>query len=110
MAKNLAYLRRSRRIDLIMPARLRLPGGPGEPVLVTDLSEHGCRLECWGMQVSCGDSVILRPQGLESVCGTIRWIKGPKIGVAFSRPLYGPVVEHLAHQHRPESADLRMVA
>ncbi|MEJ6011644.1 hypothetical protein [Novosphingobium aquae] len=93
-----------------MPARLRLPGGPGEPVMVTDLSEHGFRLECWGMQVSCGDSVILRPQGLESVCGTIRWIKGPKIDLAFSRPLLGPVVEHLAHQHRPEIADLRMVA
>ncbi|PLK27677.1 PilZ domain-containing protein [Novosphingobium sp. TH158] len=112
MAETLAFLRRSRRFVLAMPARLRLPGGPGEPVLVTDLSEHGCRIECWGMALAEGDRVILRPQGLEPLYATIRWIKGARLGLVFSRPLYGPVIEHLARCHPPYDAasERRLVA
>lgn len=95
-------LRRSPRFALSLPARLRMPGGPGEPVRLTDLSAHGCRIECWGLSVARGDVVMLRPEGLESVCGTVCWIKGAQIGIAFTRALYGPVVEHLARRFQPQ--------
>ncbi|MFM5906763.1 MAG: hypothetical protein ACKOPO_04145, partial [Novosphingobium sp.] len=73
----------------------------------------GCRIECWGMTVAEGDRVILRPDGLEPVYAVVCWIKGPRMGIAFSRALYGPVVEHLARRFRPadlEPGELRLAA
>lgn len=110
---NVSFLRRSQRFLLALPARLRLPGGPSEPVLITDISEHGCRIECWGLSVARGDAVILRPEGLEPLHGTICWIKGAQIGINFGRSLYGPVVEHLALGFQPshlEPGQLRLAA
>jgi hypothetical protein len=106
---NMGVLRRSPRFALSLSARLRLPGGPGEPVLMTDLSEHGCRIECWGLSVARGDAVILRPEGMEPVCGTVCWIKGAMIGISFTRALYGPVVEHLARRFGP-AEELKLAA
>ncbi|MFM5929567.1 MAG: PilZ domain-containing protein [Novosphingobium sp.] len=110
---NVTVMRRSPRFVTAMQARLRIPGGPAEPVVITDLSQHGCRIECWGITVARGDSVILRPEGLESLCATVCWIKGPLIGLAFGRALYGPVVEHLARHFRAadlEPGELRLAA
>ena len=38
---------------------------------------------------------MLRPERMEGLCGTVRWVSGHEAGIEFDRPLYAPVVEHL---------------
>ena len=116
--KTMSILRRFQRRPVAMTAKVRHPGGPVEPVRITDLGEEGCCIECWGMQFNPGDSILLRPEGLEQLVGEVRWTKGHRMGVKFERQLYGPVVDHLCREHYPfgthlsagQNARLRMVA
>ncbi|MND00939.1 hypothetical protein D3C83_197310 [compost metagenome] len=43
---------------------------------------------------------MIRPEGLEGLTGTVRWILGERAGVEFDQPIYGPVADHLAERHR----------
>jgi hypothetical protein len=42
-----------------------------------------------------GDMVVVRPEGLEGLCGVIRWVKAHSAGIEFERALYPAVVDHL---------------
>lgn len=88
-------LRRSNRLQLVLPARCRSRSGFADQVVISDLSEGGCRIDSLGLILGVGDMVVVRPEGLEGQTGVIRWIKGHSAGVEFDRPLYAPVVEHL---------------
>jgi hypothetical protein len=87
--------RRSRRLTLAMPARCRSLQGFGDDVVIRDISSHGCRIISHGISVRAGSRVVLRPVGLEGLCGEVRWVSGHQAGIEFERPLYEPVVEHL---------------
>lgn len=116
--KTMSILRRFTRRPVAMSAKVRLPGGPAEPVRITDLAEEGCCIECWGMVFNPGDSILLRPDGLEPLACEVRWTKGHRTGVKFEKRLYGPVVDHICRQYSPfqshissgQRAVLRMVA
>jgi len=86
------------RLSMAMPARCRSLGGFVDDVVVRDLSAGGCRLVSHALTVRPGMRIVMRPPGLEGLCGEVRWVRGHEAGIAFERPLYGPVVEHL-HRH-----------
>jgi PilZ domain len=88
-------LRQAERALLVLPAKCRSRSGFLDRVVITDLSPHGCRIESRALTVQAGDMVVVRPDGLEGLCGTVRWASGHGAGVEFERPLYGPVVDHL---------------
>ncbi|WP_374282121.1 PilZ domain-containing protein [Novosphingobium sp.] len=96
---NVRALRRSNRLQLILPARCRSRSGFADEVVISDLSEHGCRIDSLGLILHVGDLVVVRPAGIEGLTGVIRWIKGHSAGIEFDRPLYPPVVEHLHRRH-----------
>lgn len=88
-------LRRSRRLTLAMPARLRRLNGFADDVVIRDLSMHGCRVVLHGLALAAGSKVVVRPTGLEGLCATVRWMSHDEAGIEFDLPLYLPVVEHL---------------
>ncbi len=87
--------RRSQRLALVLPARCRTLNGFVDDVVIRDISPEGCRIMSFALSARLGAQVVLRPRGMESLCGTVRWVSGHDAGIAFDRPLYAPVVEHL---------------
>ncbi len=53
----------------------------------------------FALSARVGAQVVLRPQGLEGLCGLVRWVRGHDAGIEFDRPLYTPVVEHLHRKY-----------
>ena len=99
MGQSLRDQRQARRWPVVMPAKCRSRSGFVDHVIIADISEHGCRIESGALHFSAGQLVVIRPQGLEGLCGQIRWVAGHTAGIAFERPLYLPVVEHLRRCH-----------
>lgn len=95
MDQNLRKLRCSERLPLVLPARCRSKSGFLDRVVMVNLSPEGCRIESRALTVHTGDLVVIRPEGLEGLCGDVRWISGHAAGIRFDTPLYAPVVEHL---------------
>lgn len=87
--------RRSRRLALAMPARCRMVSGYAEDVVIRDVSAEGCRIMGYALHVRPGTKVVVRPDGMEGLCGTVRWAAGPEAGVEFDRPLYPAIAEHM---------------
>ncbi len=79
---NVRALRRANRRQLILPARCRSRSGFLDQVVISDLSEHGCRIDSLGLILRVGDMVVARPAR-----------------IAFDRPLYAPVAGHLHRSH-----------
>lgn len=99
MADDPRKLRRSSRLGVVLPARCRTRSGFVDRVVITDLSEGGCRVESRALLLREGDLVVVSPGVIEGICGEVRWVKGHKAGIAFISPLYGPVVEHIHREH-----------
>ena len=95
MSEAVPVIRESLRRRLIFGARLRRAG---QMTLceVVDLSETGCKLKAVANFVEVSDSVTIKPEALEVLTGTVRWKEDGWLGVEFHRPMYGPVVDHLA--------------
>ena len=91
--------RRSRRLGLAMPARCRMLSGFTEDVVMRDISEGGCRIASRVLNLREGERVLLRPPGLESLAGVVRWCNHHEAGIEFERPLYVAVAEHLHRQY-----------
>ena len=91
--------RSSRRLGLAMPARCRMLSGFTEDVVIRDISEGGCRVAGSCLRLRAGDRVLLRPPGMESLAGTVRWFERGEAGIAFERGLHVAVVEHLHRQY-----------
>jgi PilZ domain len=92
--------RRENRLPVVIPARCRTRSGFADRLMVTDISPLGCRVESLAITVQKGDLVVVTPQSLEGLCGTVRWVAGNSAGIEFATPLYGPVVEHLYRSFR----------
>lgn len=94
--------RRSARKPVNMPVQCRTQSGLRDNGEIFDISEEGCCLQITGLFLKVGGRLIMRPSGLEPFSGIVRWISGDFAGVEFERPMYGPVVDHLALQHRAQ--------
>ncbi|GAM05032.1 MULTISPECIES: PilZ domain-containing protein [Novosphingobium] len=92
--------RRSVRKPVSMTVQCRTHSGLRDTGEIYDLSPEGCCIQITGMFFKVGGRIVLRPAGLEAFSGVVRWISGDFAGVEFDRPLYGPVVDHLA-LHNP---------
>ena len=82
-----------------MSARCRTMSGLRDEGRISDLSTHGCCLTMKSMILSIGGRVMIKPDGMEAICGVVRWLRDKDAGVQFDAPLYGPVFEHLSQQH-----------
>ena len=92
-------LRRAERRPVVLPARCRSRTGFLDRVIIADINQYGCRVESSGLVFRAGALVVIRPDGLEWLCGQVRWVDGHTAGIAFDRPLYVPVVEHIWARH-----------
>ena len=93
--------RRSRRAAVIMPARCRSRSGFVDRGTISNISLEGCRFESHALTLHVGDLVVVTPDGLEGLCGQVRWVHGHSAGIEFQRPFYAPVFEHLCQRHAP---------
>lgn len=91
--------RRDERRPVRMAATCRTQSGMRDNGYISDISKNGCRLTTSTLAVRIGTRIVIRPQGLEGVSGTVRWIEGAHAGIQFDAPLYGPVVDHLSQLH-----------
>jgi hypothetical protein len=97
--------RRSQRRAVALAVQCRTQSGLRDEGEISDISVEGCCLRMRGLYVRVGARLIMRPQGLEGMPGVVRWVSGDHAGVEFDRPIYGPVLDHLAKQHAvPASA------
>jgi hypothetical protein len=94
-----ARFRRAERHALVLPARCRSRSGFIDRVVITDISRLGCQIESFALTMHEGDPVVITPEVLEGLCGTVRWTAGNAAGIEFATPLYGPVVEHLCREY-----------
>lgn len=91
--------RRAARKPVVLPARCRSRTGFTDWVVIGDIDEYGCRIDSTALLYGPGEWLVVRPEGMEGLCGQIRWVEGHSAGIAFQHPLYLPVVEHLQHRH-----------
>lgn len=99
--------RHQKRRPVELPANCRTQGGLRGSGRILDLSPLGCCVSTNGLFVRVGLKVVIRPKGLEGLMGTVRWIEKYRAGIEFDRPLYEPVVDHLAKIHASgESVDI----
>lgn len=94
MIDKTPIIRSSERQALFLTARFRR-GGHTAMCDVIDLSESGCKLRIAANFVDVGDTVFIRPEGLEALSGTVRWKNDGWMGVEFLEAVYRPVVDHL---------------
>jgi hypothetical protein len=91
--------RRTKREKVIVAARCRKYDGLVENVILSDLSEDGCRLYADDMTLRVGQRLTLQPSKLDAIAGQVRWVDGNRAGVAFDQPLHSAVAEHLQQQY-----------
>lgn len=66
---------------------------------VSDLSAKGCRITADDMSLAVGQIVVLRPDNLEDLAGTVKWTSGQRAGIEFSRPLNPAIVQQFCNEH-----------
>ncbi len=99
MCINPHAFRRSERLPVVLPARCRSRSGFLDRGTISDISAEGCRFESFALTLHAGDLVVINPEGIEGLCGKVRWVKGHSAGIEFERPLYAPVLGHLHRRH-----------
>jgi len=95
MTQSATDCRRSRRLALAMPARCRMLSGFVEEVVIRDISAEGCRIMSYALNIRPGSKVVVRPVGMEGLCGTVRWSGRNEAGIEFDRALYPAIPEHM---------------
>ena len=72
-------------------------------VSLWDLSSHGCRVALAGMELRVDQRIVLKTEGLEGLCGVVRWCNDEFAGVQFDHQLHPSVVDHLCRMNPAES-------
>lgn len=99
--------RRSIRRAVSLAVQCRTQSGLRDNGEISDISAEGCCVRMRGIYFRVGTRVVLRPQGLEGITGIVRWVSGDLSGVEFDRPIYAPVVDHIAATHPAFIAERR---
>jgi hypothetical protein len=98
---------RDERAEVAIGVKCGTEAGRRAFVAMIDLTVAGCCLFAREARFVVGQKIILHPECLAPVKGTIQWSRGPLTGVKFDSALYPAVFEHLARTHPwrlPESA------
>jgi len=84
--------RRAKRVPLRADIDLRRSGEHRWRVNILDFSPEGCRVEL-PVRVKPDDIIWISLPGLESIQGTVCWVKDWEAGVEFANALYPSVFE-----------------
>ena len=84
--------RRAERLPLRADVDFRRTGEHRWRVNILDFSPQGCRVEV-PVQVVPDDTIWISLPGIESIQGTVCWVKEWEVGVEFAKPLYPSVFE-----------------
>lgn len=91
--------RRADRKPVVLSAQCRTQSGLRDQGSISDISPEGCCVTTNSLFFRVGTRVVIRPEGMEGLTGTVRWIAGERAGVEFDNPIYAPVVDHLAERY-----------
>jgi hypothetical protein len=83
------FIKRAPRVDTHFTASLTDSDGGRIPVVVTDLSREGCRLEADG-SLAIGEHVQLEVPKYGTFPAQIRWAMGNEAGAVFLEPILLP--------------------
>ena len=83
------YIKRAPRVDTNFEASLTDSDGGKIPVVVTDLSREGCRLEADG-SLTIGEHIQLEVPKYGTFPAQIRWAMGNEAGAVFLEPILLP--------------------
>ena len=86
--------RRGSRKSLAIPATYSL-GPKWKQAFVLEFSPHGCRIWAPRFKARVNQRISVRPDGIEVLRGTVKWVAGEEAGVEFDFALYDPVIDHL---------------
>ena len=95
--------RATQRRPVTMTVQCRTQSGMRDSGKISDISETGCCVVADGLFFKVGTRLVIRPEGLEGLVGTVRWVAGSKAGVEWENPIYGPVLDHLVSALRNQS-------
>jgi len=93
------YPRKGIRIKLHAEVVVRRAGFPNYRVPILDMSPNGCKIE-FVDRPSVDERVWVKIEGLESLEGTVCWVKRNSAGVKFDHPIHPAVFEMLARKLR----------
>ncbi|MGJ0237754.1 PilZ domain-containing protein [Novosphingobium fluoreni] len=91
--------RRAVRKSVTLPTQCRTTNGLRDVGEISDISTQGCCIRTDRVMFRVGSHVVIRPKGMEALGGTVRWIAGDCAGLEFDRPIYAPMLDHLAKLH-----------
>jgi hypothetical protein len=83
------FIKRAPRVDTRFDASLVDSDGGKIPVIVTDISREGCRIETDG-SLTIGEKVQLEVPKYGSFPAQIRWAAGSEAGAVFLEPVFLP--------------------
>ena len=83
------FIKRAPRVDTNFEASLTDSDGGKIPVVVTDLSREGCRLEADG-SLTIGEHVQIEVPKYGTFPAQIRWAMGHEAGAGFLEPILLP--------------------
>jgi hypothetical protein len=83
------YIKRAPRVDTKFSTALIDSDGSRVPVVVTDLSREGCRLETDGA-LKIGERVQIEVPKYGTFPAQIRWALGREAGAIFLEPIFLP--------------------
>ena len=83
------FIKRAPRVDTNFEASLTDSDGGKIPVIVTDISREGCRLEADG-SLTIGEHVQLEVPKYGTFPAQIRWAMGKEAGAVFLEPINLP--------------------
>ena len=79
-------IKRAPRVDTHIRANLSDSDGETMPVIVTDISSDGCRLETDGTLI-IGEKIVIQIDRYGSYPAQIRWALGNEAGAVFLEPV-----------------------
>lgn len=91
--------RRAERVTLRADIEFRRTGEHRWRVDILDFSPEGCRVDL-PVRVVVDDNVWISLPGIESIQGTVCWVKEWQAGIEFANPLYPAVFEMLRSRMR----------
>jgi hypothetical protein len=98
-AMSVEIPRRAQRRSVVLPAQCRTTSGLRDTGEISDISTQGCCIKTDTLLFRVGSRIVIRPDQMEALGGTVRWIAGDCAGVEFDRAIYNPILDHLVRMH-----------